>query len=158
MGRVTLSREAYNKLYADLQTLKSVERAKIARAIQEAREKGDLSENAEYDAAKEAQGLLEAKIAKLEATLASSQIIDKSTVDTSKAYIYATVKLKNLKTRRNVTYQLVSEQEANLREKKLSVQSPVGKALLGKVEGDEIPVKVPAGLLKFKILTISYDL
>lgn len=140
---------------AELQRMKGVDRPAAARAIAEAREKGDLKENAEYDAAKEAQGLLEAKIAQLEGQVAQARIIDQASVDTSKVSILTKVKLTNLGTKKQVTYQIVSEKEADLKAGKISVTSPIGKGLLGKVVGDVAEVNVPAGMLKFKVEEIS---
>ncbi|HEY0040440.1 MAG TPA: transcription elongation factor GreA [Flavisolibacter sp.] len=140
---------------AELQHMKGVERPAASRAIAEAREKGDLRENAEYDAAKEAQGHLEAKIAALEGQVATARIIDASEVDTSKVSILTKVKLTNLGTKKQVTYQIVSENEADLKAGKISVTSPIGKGLLGKTVGEVAEVTVPAGLLKFKVEDIS---
>lgn len=150
-----LTKEGYENLVKELHDLKTKERAKIAAAIAEAREKGDLSENAEYDAAKEAQGLLELKISKLEEMLINSRILSDEEIDTSKVYILSTVKLKNLSKGGIVTYTLVSQKEANLKEGKISVESPIGSGLLGKKVGDVVEIKVPAGTLKFEILEIT---
>jgi transcription elongation factor GreA len=147
--------EGLHKLKDELHQLKTVERPRISLQIAEARDKGDLSENAEYDAAKEAQGLLEAKIAKLEEVVANARILDESLVDASKVFILSKVKLRNLKTKVEVEYTLVAENEANLAEKKISVDSPIGKGLLGKSKGDIAEIKAPAGLLQFEILNIS---
>lgn len=133
----------------------SVERPAAAAAIAEARDKGDLSENAEYDAAREAQGLLEMRIAQLEQTLTKARIIDESKIDTSKVQILSKVKLMNHNAKREVEYTIVSENEANLREGKLAIGTPIAKALLGKKVGDIVEVQVPAGLLKLEILNIS---
>jgi transcription elongation factor GreA len=138
-----------------LHQLKTVERPKISQQIAEARDKGDLSENAEYDAAKEAQGHLEARIAKMEDLVANARLIDESQVDTSKVYILSKVRIKNKKTNAEVQYTLVAENEANLAEKKISVDSPIGKGLLGKKVGDIAQVQVPAGMIDFEILEIS---
>jgi transcription elongation factor GreA len=135
--------------------LKMVERPKISQQIAEARDKGDLSENAEYDAAKEAQGLLEARIAKMEDLVANARLIDESNIDNSKVYILSRVTLKNLKTNAIVEYTLVAENEANLALKKISIESPIGKGLLGKKVGDKAQVQVPAGLLELEILEIA---
>jgi transcription elongation factor GreA len=132
-----------------------VDRPAASRAIAEAREKGDLKENAEYDAAKEAQGLLEAKIAQLDSIVATARIVDESNIDTSKVTILTKVRLTNLNTKKQVTYQIVSEQEADLKAGKISVTSPIGKGLLGKVPGDIAEVTVPAGVMKFKIEEIT---
>ena len=147
--------EGLKKLKEDLHQLKSVERPKISQQIAEARDKGDLSENAEYDAAKEAQGLLEARIAKMEDLVANARLIDESQVDNSKVYILSKVKIQNKKNNAIVEYTLVAENEANLAEKKISVDSPIGKGLLGKKVGDLAQVQVPAGLIDFEILDIS---
>lgn len=152
---VYLTEESIEKLKQELQYMRTKERARIAQAIAEAREKGDLSENAEYDAAKEEQGHLEARIAKLEATIASARILDEKNVDTSKAYILSTVRVRNLKMGAEQTYTLVSAHEANLAEGKISVTSPIGKGLLGKEVGDVVEIKVPAGSVKLEILEIS---
>ena len=135
--------------------MKAVDRPAASRAIADAREKGDLKENAEYDAAKESQGLLEAKIAALEGSLANIRIIDESSIDTSKVSILTKVTLTNLNTKKQVTYKIVSEKEADLKVGKISVTSPIGKGLLGKVVGDTAEVQAPAGILKFKIENIS---
>jgi len=147
--------EGLQKLKDELHQLKALERPRISQQIAEARDKGDLSENAEYDAAKEAQGLLEAKIAKLEEVVANARILDESLVDASKVFILSRVKLRNLKTKAEMEYTLVAENEANLAEKKISVDSPIGKGLLGKSKGDVAEIKAPAGLLQFEILEIS---
>ena len=149
------TKEGYEKLKAELQDLKGRGRSEIAKAIQKAREMGDLSENAEYDAAKDAQGLLEMKISQLENTIASARILDNSDIDLNKAYILSKVKLKNLKNGMTVTYMLVSEEEASLKEGKISIKSPVGKAVLGREVGDVIEIQVPAGKVEFELLDIS---
>lgn len=149
------TKEGLDKLKAELQELKTKGRADIAHAIAEAREKGDLSENAEYDAAREAQGLHELKISKLEELLANARLIDESSMDLSKITVLSKVKLRNLNTKAEVTYALVSEKEANLKEGKISVESPIGKGLLGKGVGDSVEIKVPAGVLRFEILHIG---
>ncbi len=149
------TKEGLQKIKDELHQLKSVERPSISRQIAEARDKGDLSENAEYDAAKEAQGLLEAKIAKMEEVLANARIVDESQMDDSKAYILSTVKIKNLANGAEMAYTLVAENEANLKEKKISVESPIGKGLLGKAVGDVAEIMIPSGLAKFEILHIS---
>lgn len=150
-----VTKETLEQMKAELQQMKSVDRPAASRAIAEAREKGDLKENAEYDAAKEAQGLLEAKIAQLEGQVASARIVDESTIDTSKVSILTKVKLTNLNTKKEVTYQIVSEKEADLKLGKISVSSPIGKGLLGKQVGEVAEVTAPAGLLKFKVEDIS---
>jgi len=149
------SKEGLQKLNDELSQLKSIERPKISAQIAEARDKGDLSENAEYDAAKEAQGLLEMKISKLENIIAYARIIDESQLDVSKVLILSKVKIKNLANKSIMEYTLVSEKEANLKEKKISVDSPIGEGLLGKEVGDIAEVKVPNGIIKFEILEIS---
>ena len=150
-----VTKETLEQMKEELQHLKGVERPAASRAIAEAREKGDLKENAEYDAAKEAQGLLEAKIAVLEGALANARIVDESTIDTSKVSILTKVKLTNLKTNKQVTYQLVSEQEADLKAGKISISSPIGKGILGKEPGQVADVLAPAGLIQFKVEEIS---
>ena len=135
----------------ELHLMKSVDRPAASKAIGEAREKGDLKENAEYDAAKEAQGMLEAKIKYLEGVIATARILDETNIDTSKVSILTKVSLLNMNTKKKVTYQIVSEKEADLKLSKISVTSPIGKSLLGKVIGDEVDVVVPAGMLKFKV-------
>ena len=152
---VYLTAEALDRIKAELQTARTTGRKDIANAIAEARAQGDLSENAEYDAAKEAQGHLEARIAKLEATVASARIVDESSVDTSKVRILSKVKVLNKKAKREMTYTLVSAEEADLKAQKISVDSPIGKALLGKASGDAVRVKVPAGVVELEILEIS---
>jgi transcription elongation factor GreA len=150
-----VTKETLEQMKAELQKMKSVERPAASRAIAEAREKGDLKENAEYDAAKEAQGLLEAKIAHLEGQVATARIVDESTIDTSKVSILTKVKVTNLNTKKQVTYQIVSEKEADLKLGKISVTSPIGKGLLGKQIGEVAVVTAPAGELKFKVEDIS---
>jgi len=150
-----LTAEGLEKLKAEHSQLVSVERPAISKQIAEARDKGDLSENAEYDAAKEAQGLLELKISKLEDMIANARIIDESKINTSFVQILNKVKLKNLNNGSVVEYTLVGETEANLMEGKLAAATPIGKALIGKVKGDVVEVEVPSGVLKFEILEIS---
>jgi transcription elongation factor GreA len=150
-----VTQETFDKMQADLHRLKSVDRPAASHAIAEAREKGDLKENAEYDAAKEAQGLLEAKINHLESIMATARILDEADVDTSRVSILTKVTVTNLGTKKTVTYQIVSEGEADLKAGKISVTSPIGSGLLGKVVGDVAEVSVPAGLLKFKVEKIS---
>lgn len=152
---IYLTEEGLMKLRSEVEHLKSVERPAISRMIAEARDKGDLSENAEYDAAKEAQGMLELRISKLEDTIANARIIDESKIDTDKVQILNKVKIKNLKTNAELVYTLVAESEANLREGKLSIATPIAKALIGKKVGDEVEVQVPSGMMSFKILDIS---
>lgn len=149
------TKEGLQRLKDEVHQLETVERPKISAQIAEARDKGDLSENAEYDAAKEAQGLLEAKIAKLKNTLANARLVDDSQIDETKVFILSTVRIKNLKNNMEVTYTLVAENEANLAQKKISIDSPIGKGLLGKSVGDVAEVQVPAGLIPFEILEIS---
>lgn len=147
--------EGLKKLKDELHEMETVERPKISQQIAEARDKGDLSENAEYDAAKEAQGLLEMRISKLKNVLANARIIDDSEMDTSKALILSKVKIKNLKNNAEVEYTLVAENEADLKSKKISVESPIGKGLLGKSVGDKTDVQTPGGIIQFEILEIS---
>jgi transcription elongation factor GreA len=150
-----VTKETLEQMKIELQHMKGVERPAASRAIAEAREKGDLKENAEYDAAKEAQGMLEAKIAALEGQVATARIIDESSIDTSKVSILTKVKVTNLNTKKQVTYQIVSEKEADLKAGKISYSSPIGKGLLGKQIGDVAEVTAPAGLIKFKVEDIS---
>lgn len=147
--------DTFERLKTELQHMKGIDRPAASRAIAEAREKGDLKENAEYDAAKEAQGMLEAKIKQLESIIATARILDEKNIDTSKVSILTRVTLLNLSTKKNVTYKIVSENEADLKLGKISVTSPIGKSLLGKVIGDQVEVKVPAGLLNFKVENIE---
>ena len=149
--------EGYKKLKEELQQLKDIERPKASDAIAEARDKGDLSENAEYDAAKEAQGLLEMRIAKLENALANARIIDESQLDNSQILIQSTARLLNKKVNKEVKYTLVAQREANLKEGKISVDSPIGKGLLGKKVGDVAAIQVPAGMLEFEVLEITRE-
>lgn len=149
--------EGLKKLREELRQLKDIERPKASQAIAEARDKGDLSENAEYDAAKEAQGLLEMKISKWEETLANARVIDTSQLDTSKVLVLSTVKLKNQATHKEMKYTLVAESEADLKTGKISVTSPIGKGLLGKSVGDVAEIKVPQGTLTFDILEITRE-
>jgi len=150
-----MTQEGYDKLKAELENLKTTERAKAAAAIAEAREKGDLSENAEYDAAKDAQGLLEAKINELEKAMSNARVIDESELDTSQVTVLSIVRLKNLKLGKEISYRLVSETEANLKEKKISVNSPIGQGLLGKAVGEKAAIQTPGGIIEFEILEIS---
>jgi transcription elongation factor GreA len=150
-----LTGEGLQKLKDELEQLMKVERPGISRQIAEARDKGDLSENAEYDAAKEAQGMLEARISKLENIVANSRVIDESRIDTSKVQILNRVKIKNLKTNAILEYILVAEQEANLKEGKLSVGTPIAKGLIGKKLGDVVEINVPSGKMSFEIMEIS---
>lgn len=150
-----MTQEGYEKLKAELEELKTKGREEVARAIAEAREKGDLSENAEYDAAKNAQGMLEMKINEMEKTFASARIIDESQLDTSKVTVLTSVTIKNKTNGAEVTYKLVAEAEANLKEKKISVSSPIGQGLLGKKVGDIAQIQTPAGLINFEIIKIA---
>jgi transcription elongation factor GreA len=150
-----LSKEGYDKLKSELEEMKTTGRADAARAIAEARDKGDLSENAEYDAAKDHQGQLEARINELEKVMMNARILDESQIDTSKVAIFTIVKLKNKKVNKEVSYKLVSESEANTKESKISVTSPIGKGLLGKVVGEIAQITTPAGILEFEILEIT---
>lgn len=150
-----LTAEGLKKLQAEVEHLRNVERPAISRQIAEARDKGDLSENAEYDAAKEAQGLLEMKISKLQDILANAQIIDESKIDTSSVQLLNRVTIKNLATQKEMTYTIVAETEANLKEGKLSVETPIAKALLGKRKGEKVEIIVPSGKLSVEILDIS---
>jgi transcription elongation factor GreA len=147
--------EALDKLKAELHHLKIQGRSDMAKQIAEARDKGDLSENAEYDAAKDAQGLLELKISKLEEVVANARVLDESTIDLSKVSIYSIVKIKNTKNGATVSYTIVSEEEADLKTGKISVSSPFGKGLLGKKVGDLAEIQAPAGKMEFEILDIS---
>jgi len=149
------TKEGLEKLNQELHQLKSIERPTISAQIAEARDKGDLSENAEYDAAKEAQGLLELKITKLENTIANARIIDESQLDISKALILSKVKIKNVANEALMEYTLVSEKEADLKAKKISVNSPIGEGLLGKKVGDVVDIKVTTGVVRFEIIEIS---
>ena len=144
-----------SKLKDELHLLKTVGRKKIAQQIAEARDKGDLSENAEYDAAKEAQGLHELKISKLETSLSNAKVIDKKNIDASKVSILSKVDIKNLQNNMKFTYQIVAEEESDLKSGKLSVKSPIGSSLLGKIKGDRVLINTPSGNIKFEILNIS---
>ncbi|MBP7477545.1 MAG: transcription elongation factor GreA [Chitinophagales bacterium] len=152
---IYLTKEGYENLKNEVHHLKTVERKAAAAAIAEAREKGDLSENAEYDAAKEAQGILEKKIAELAEMFMNAKIIDESEIDISKVSILTTVKVMNLKVKKEYTYTLVSEKEADLKAGKISVTSPIGKGLLGKKLGEKAKVMTPGGEIEFDILSIS---
>lgn len=155
MKKNYLSKEGYERLEKELKDLKTRGRKEIADEIAEARSKGDLSENAEYDAAKEAQGHLEKKIAELENTLATASIIDERNIDSSKAYVLSTVTILNKKVDKEMKYTLVSKDEADFKQGKISIDSPIGKAMLGKEVGDVVSVKVPAGMLELEILNIE---
>ncbi|HMO39274.1 MAG TPA: transcription elongation factor GreA [Saprospiraceae bacterium] len=150
-----LTQEGYDKLKVELEELKTTGRQEVAKAIAEAREKGDLSENAEYDAAKEQQGLLELKINDLEKILSNARILDQSQLDTSKVTVFSKVTIKNKKTGKKMAYMLVSEQEADLKAGKISVNSPIGQGLLGKVVGDIAKVTTPGGAMEFEVLDIG---
>jgi len=150
-----MTKESYNKLKAELEEMKTDGREEVANAIAEAREKGDLSENAEYDAAKDAQGMLELKINEMEKTLANARILDESQIDTSKVTVLSKVTIKNLKTKKDAQFKLVSESEADPREKKISVTSPMGKGLLGKKVGEKAVIETPRGNMEFEILDIT---
>ncbi len=150
-----MTKEGYEKLINQLDELKVDGRKKAAQAIAEAREKGDLSENAEYDAAKDAQGMLEMKINELEKVLANARVLDESKINTSEVSILTSVSIKNIKTGANFTYKIVNESEADLKLKRISVNSPMGKGLLGKKPGEIANVNTPAGLMEFEILSIT---
>ena len=147
--------EGLSNLKKEIKNLESVERPKISQQIAEARDKGDLSENAEYDAAKEAQGMLEARISKLKNKLANARLIDDSEIDDSKVFILSTVKIKNVKNSMEMTYTLVAENEADIRAGKISVDSPIGKGLLGKEVGQIADISTPVGIMKFEIVSIQ---
>lgn len=150
-----VTNEGLKKLKGELHQLKTIERPKASQAIADARDKGDLSENAEYDAAKEAQGLLELKISKLEQLIQNSRVIDESKIDFSKVQIMTHVKIRNMQNKAVMEYDIVSESEANLKEKKIAVNTPIANGLLGKKVGDTATIKVPAGNVEFEILEIS---
>jgi len=154
-GILYVTKETLEKMKAELVHMRTVERPAASKAIAEAREKGDLKENAEYDAAKESQGILEAKIKKLESDIATARIVDENSVDTSKVSLLTKVTVTNLTAKKQQTYQIVSEKEADLKVGKISVNSPIGKGLLGKTVGDVAEVQVPAGILKLKIENIT---
>lgn len=156
MSQVTYyTEEGLKKLKDELHDLESVQRPAISQQIAEARDKGDLSENAEYDAAKEAQGLLEAKIAKLKEVISNARIIDDSEIDDSKVYILSTVRIKNVNNGAEMQYTLVAENEADLKLKKISVESPIGKGLLGKAVGEIADIQTPNGVMKFEVVEIT---
>jgi transcription elongation factor GreA len=152
---IYVTKETLEQMRAELQHLKTVERPAASRAIAEAREKGDLKENAEYDAAKEAQGLLEARISRMDAELANARIVDVASIDTSKVSILTKVTITNKATKKSMTYQIVSEKEADLKQQKISVTSPIGKGLLGKRVGEEAEVIAPNGKIIFSIDNIT---
>jgi transcription elongation factor GreA len=156
MSQITYyTEEGLKKLKEELHDMESFQRPAISAQIAEARDKGDLSENAEYDAAKEAQGLLEARISKLKEVLSYARLIDDSEIDTTKVYILSTVKIKNVKNAAEMIYTLVAENEADLKAKKISVDSPIGKGLLGKSVGDIADIQTPNGVMQFEVVEIS---
>lgn len=155
MSTIYLSQEGYDNLKEELNTLKSVDRPRVINQIAEARDKGDLSENAEYDAAKEAQGLLEARIAKLENDVANSRVLDQYEMDTSTVHLLTKATIKNMANGMEMTYAIVSESEADLAAKKISATSPIGKGLLGKAIGDIADIEVPNGIMHFEIIDIQ---
>ena len=155
MSTIYLSQEGYDNLKTELQNLKSIDRPRVINQISEARDKGDLSENAEYDAAKEAQGLLEARISKLENDVANSRVLAHEDMDTSTVHLLTKVTIKNTANGMEMTYAIVSEAEADLAAKKISVTSPIGKGLLGKAVGDIAAIEVPNGIIHFEIIEIS---
>ncbi|RTL50513.1 MAG: transcription elongation factor GreA [Sphingobacteriales bacterium] len=150
-----VTKETFEKMREELQRMKTVDRPAAARAIAEAREKGDLKENAEYDSAKEAQGMLEARIKQLEGIIANSKIVDPETIDTSRVAVLTKVTVVNMATKKTFTYQIVGEKEANLKEGKISASSPIGKGLLGKAIGEVAEIQAPAGMIKFKVENIT---
>lgn len=158
MASVFLTKESYDKLKADLHQLKTAGRAEAGAALAEAREKGDLSENAEYDAAKEEQAKLEKRIAQLEMAMTNVRILDEKEIDDSKVSILTTIKVKNLKANKEFTYKMVSEIEADFKTGKLSVISPIGKGLLGHKKGEKVVIQTPAGLMEYQILDITKKL
>jgi transcription elongation factor GreA len=155
MSAQYFTQEGLKKLQDELNQLKNVERPRISQQIAEARDKGDLSENAEYDAAKDAQGLLELRISKLEEVIASARLVDESKMDTSRVLVLSKVLIRNTKTNQEVTYTLVAENEADFKSGKISVTSPIGKGLLGKKVGDTAMIEVPSGKMEFLVLEIS---
>ena len=150
-----VTKETFEKMREDLQRMKAVDRPAASKAIAEAREKGDLKENAEYDAAKESQGMIEAKIKQLEGAIANAKIVDTSSIDTSKVTILTKVTITNVATKKTMTYQIVGEKEADLKQNKISAGSPIGKGLMGKAKGEIAEVLAPNGILKFKIENIT---
>jgi len=150
-----MTEDGYKKLIEDVSYLENVKRPEISKQIAEARDKGDLSENAEYDAAKEAQGLLEAKIAQMKGLIANARLIDESQISTDAVQILNKVKIRNVKNNQTMTYMLVSESEANLKEGKIAVNTPIGQGLLGKKAGETVEIKVPSGMVTFEIIDIS---
>lgn len=152
---VYVTEDGLAKMKEELAQLIAVERPNASKAIAEAREKGDLSENAEYDAAKEAQGMLELRITKLQGDIGNARVLDASKIDTSKVSVLSKVKVRNTKLKKDFTYQLVSEKEADLKQLKISVKSPIGAALLGKAKGEKVTVQIPAGAMELEVLDIS---
>ncbi len=152
---IYVTKETLEQMKAELQRMKTVDRPAASKAIAEAREKGDLKENAEYDAAKEAQGLLEARIKRFEAELATARVLDTSNIDTSKVSILTRVTITNMATQKSMTYQIVSEKEADLKSGKISITSPIGKGLVGKKEGDIAEIQAPSGQIRFRIDRIT---
>ena len=150
-----MTEDGYKKLLEEVNFLESVKRPEISKQIAEARDKGDLSENAEYDAAKEAQGILEAKIAQLKGLIASARLIDESQISTDSIQILNKVKIRNIKNNQTMVYTLVAESEANLKEGKIAISTPIGQGLLGKKVGDVVEIKVPSGLMSFEVVDIS---
>ncbi|MGP1420634.1 MAG: transcription elongation factor GreA [Tannerella sp.] len=155
MGVTYMTEEGYNKILAEINYLESVKRPEISAQIAEARDKGDLSENAEYDAAKEAQGILEGKIAQLKGLLSNARLIDEAQIKTDVVQIMNKVKIKNLQNKAVMTYTLVSDSEANLKENKIAVSTPIAQGLMGKKVGDIAEIQVPSGMMKFEIMEIS---
>ena len=155
MAVIYMTGEGYNKLLADIHYLETVKRPEISASIAEARDKGDLSENAEYDAAKEAQGIMEAKLAQLNSQIANARLIDESQVTTDAVQIMNKVKLKNTKNDVVTTYTLVSDSEANLKEGKISINTPIAQGLMGKKVGEKVDIRVPSGIMSFEIMDIS---
>lgn len=155
MAVTYMTEEGYNKLLAEVSYLETVKRPEISAQIAEARDKGDLSENAEYDAAKEAQGMMEAKIAQLKALIANARLIDESRVKTDEVQILNKVKIRNVKNNAVMTYTLVSDSEANLKEAKIAISTPIAQGLLGKKKGDVVEIAVPSGMMSFEIMDIS---
>lgn len=151
-----LTKEGYQRLMSELEEMKTDGRRRVAEAIAEARDKGDLSENAEYDAARDAQGMLELKISELEMTLANARVIDESQLDNSKVVVLSKVRLRNTIANKELTYQLVAEAEADIKSQKISVESPIGQGLLGKTVGEIAQIKTPGGVIEFEILDISF--
>lgn len=155
MAVTYMTEEGYNKILAEINHLESVKRPEISAQIAEARDKGDLSENAEYDAAKEAQGILEAKIAQLKGLVANARLIDESQIKTDAVQILNKVKIKNVQNKAVMTYTLVADSEANLKENKIAISTPIAQGLMGKKVGDIVEIKVPSGIVKFEIMEIS---